>query len=265
MANVLFNRRVFALEGAVARQVRHFGGLALLSRDVFREVWRRPFEGRIILAQLDHQGVMSLSIATITALFTGMVLALQVGHSLSSYGAKVFIGEIVSLALIRELGPVLTSLMVGGRIGAGITAEIGTMVVTEQVDAIRALASDPIRKLVVPKVIAALVMFPVLTLLADTVGVAGGMIIAKIEFDISPSYYVTHVLQAVGFRDIASGIGKTFFFGYFVALIGCYNGFGATGGADGVGRATTNTVVGCSIAILISDFFLTKFFIIMGG
>lgn len=265
MANTSPRRRLFTIDGPIARQIRHFGGLTSLARRVLAEIWRPPYEGRLIVAQLDHQGVMSLSIATITALFTGMVLALQVGYSLQAYGAKVFIGEIVSLALVRELGPVLTCLMVGGRIGAGITAEIGSMVVTEQVDAIRAMAADPIRKLVAPKVLAALIMFPILTLFADTVGVAGGMVIARSEFDISTNYYVTHVLQAVSLRDVASGIGKTFFFGFFVTLIACYNGLGATGGADGVGRATTNTVVGSSIAILISDFFLTKAFIIMGG
>ncbi|MFN7973882.1 MAG: ABC transporter permease [Acidobacteriota bacterium] len=265
MASTSLSPRLFTLDGPIARQVSHFGGLTMLSRDILREIWRPPYEGRILLAQLDHQGFTSISIATITALFTGMVLALQVGYSLSSYGAKVFLGEIVSLALIRELGPVLTCLMVGGRVGAGITAEIGTMVVTEQVDAIRALATDPIRKLVTPKVMAALIAFPMLTALADFVGVMGGMIIAYLQYNIGFSYYTTHVLQAVHYRDMASGVGKTVFFGFFVTLIACYNGLNASGGADGVGKATTNTVVGASIAILISDFFLTKAFILLGG
>lgn len=265
MGSAPISRRLFTTDGPVARQVRHVGGLVHLAGSIAREVWRPPYEARLVLAELDHQGVMSLSIACVTALFTGMVLALQVGHSLSNYGAKVFIGEIVSLALIRELGPVLTCLMVGGRVGAGMTAEIGTMVVTEQVDAVRALASDPVRKLVVPKVLGAIVMFPMLTLLADTVGVFGGGLIAYLEFDVGRSYYTSHVLEAVHYRDFVAGVGKTFFFGFIVTLIACYNGLHATGGADGVGKATTNTVVGASIAILISDFFLTKAFILLGA
>jgi len=251
--------------GILLSGLRRLGRVTQLSNNILRELLKPPFEWRLMLTQLDQIGVKSVSIATITALFTGMVLALQVGHSLAAYGAKVFIGEIVSLALIRELGPVLSCVLVGGRVGAGITAEIGTMVVTEQVDAVRALATDPIRKLVVPKVAAALLMFPLLTILADAVGIAGGMFISRIEFDIPTGYYIAHVLQAVKFGDIASGVGKTFFFGYLVTLVGCFNGLKTEGGADGVGRATTNTVVGCSIAILISDFFLTKFFILIGG
>jgi len=192
----------------------------------------------------------------------GMVVALQTAYSLAAFGAKYVIGDVVSMTLVRELGPVLTALMVGGRVGAGITAEIGSMAVTEQVDAIRALAANPIKKLVVPKVLATLIMLPVLTILADFIGILGGLFISVLELDQSGRYYWERVRQALDASDICSGIGKTFFFALFISVFGCYNGLNARGGADGVGRATTNTVVMASIAILISDFFLTKLFLL---
>jgi len=214
------------------------------------------------MGQLHHLGVRSLSITNITALFTGMVLALQTAHTLGIYGAKLLIGDAVSISIVRELGPVLTSLLVAGRVGSGITAEIGSMAVTEQVDAIRALGASPIKKLVVPKVLATLIMLPILTIVADFVGIMGGMLISMKDLGQTSSYYLQHVVKALTFDDIFSGVGKTFFFALFIAIIGCYNGLNATGGADGVGRATTATVVAASIMILISDFFLTKLFLL---
>ncbi len=235
----------------------------MLSMDTIRFTFKRPFGFDLLMGQLHHLGVRSLSITTITALFTGMVLALQTAYTLGVYGAKLLIGDAVSLSMVRELGPVLTSLLVAGRVGAGITAEIGSMAVTEQVDAIRALGASPVKKLVVPKVLATLIMLPLLTILADFIGIMGGLIISTKELGQSPHYYMQHVVTALSFDDIFSGVGKTIFFAGFIAIIGCYNGLNASGGADGVGRATTSTVVIASILILISNFFLTKLFLLI--
>jgi phospholipid/cholesterol/gamma-HCH transport system permease protein len=239
----------------------HVGAFSLLLGSTFKETVRRRPEWPVVLDQLHHLGVKSMGIATVTALFTGMVLALQTSYSLASYGAQFFVGDIVSLSLVRELGPVLTSLMVGGRVGAGITAEIGTMKVTEQIDAIRAMAANPVRKLVVPKVAAITIMLPVLVILADLVGILGGMVMAVMTLNQPAAFYIQHVTSALSLHDILSGLGKSYFFALFIGLIACHNGLTATGGADGVGRATTQTVVASSLCVLISDFFLTKFFL----
>lgn len=243
--------------------VLYVGGLAELGYQTVRQAFRRPFETRIFLNQLDQIGVKSLSIAGITALFIGMVLALQTAYALANFGGKLFIGKVVSLSLVRELAPVLMALMVGGRVGAGMTAEIGTMKVTEQIDALRALASSPVRKLVVPKVLATTLMLPLLTIIACGLGILGGLIVAVGNLQLSANFYLRSVITSVKYNDLASGVGKTFFFGFAIALIACYNGLRTTGGADGVGRATTATVVTASIAVLIMDFFLTKLFLLI--
>jgi phospholipid/cholesterol/gamma-HCH transport system permease protein len=244
------------------RALEHIGGLGLLVRDTFRRGLRRPREWRICLEQLHHLGVGSAPIVLTTALFTGMVLALQTAASFVAFGT-LLIGDVVALSITRELGPGLSALMIGGRVGAGITAEIGSMKVTEQVDAIRALAADPVKKLVFPKVLATLIMLPVLTTLAIFVGILGGLLIACTELNQTSEFYLKHVRSALEVHDIFSGIGKSFFFALFISVIACYNGLRATGGADGVGRATTQTVVAASIAVLVSDFFLTKLFLML--
>jgi phospholipid/cholesterol/gamma-HCH transport system permease protein len=249
--------------GLAATYTETLGGIALLGWDAFRQGVRRPFERSLWIAQLYELGIRSLTITNITLIFTGMVLAIQTAYSLSAYGGKVFVGDIVALSIVRELGPVLTALMVAGRVGAGITAELGSMAVTEQIDALRALATSPVKKLVVPRVGALVLALPMLTILADTIGLFGGMLMATYELGQSRAYYMSHVLLALRIQDIGSGIGKTFFFGLFIGIIACYNGIHAKGGADGVGKATTNTVVMASIAIIISNFFLTKIFLIL--
>jgi phospholipid/cholesterol/gamma-HCH transport system permease protein len=238
----------------------HLGGIGLLGWDLLRE-GRKRWEWGEILRQMDALGVQSISIANLTCLFTGMVLALQTAYSLAEFGGKLFIGRAVILSLARELGPVLTALMLAARCGAGITAELGTMAVTEQVDALRALGTSPIRKLVLPRVVALTAMLPVLTLVAIFHGMLGGLVIAVFEIKIGASFYLSTTLQALTFNDLMHGLCKTPIFGLEIALIGCYNGLSATGGADGVGRATTVAVVVASITVLITDFFLTKLFI----
>lgn len=239
------------------------GGVSKLALAAGAQVARRPLELRSTLRQLDRLGVQSLGIVTITAVFTGMVLALQTSLALERYGTKQFVGQVVALSLVREMGPVLTALMVGGRVGAGITAELGSMAVTEQVDAMRALGASPVKKLVVPRLVAVVVMLPLLTVLADGMGMLGGALIAIVDLSQPSSVYWQSCFAAMEPADLLSGLGKTVFFGSFVAIIGCYNGLSARGGADGVGRATTVTVVAASISILTSDFFLTKLFLLI--
>jgi phospholipid/cholesterol/gamma-HCH transport system permease protein len=246
----------------VSNALFYIGDIADLAVQTVTQARRKPFEREIFVAQLDQVGVRSLSIVSITSLFIGMVLALQTAYSLADFGGKLFIGKVVSLSLIRELAPVLMALMVGGRVGAGMTAEIGTMKVTEQIDALRALATNPVRKLVVPRVLATTVMLPLLTIVSFMLGTLGGLIIAVGNLHLNSNYYIRSVIETVKYNDLASGIGKTFFFGFAIALIACYNGLRTTGGADGVGRATTSTVVTASITVLILDFFLTKLFLL---
>lgn len=234
-----------------------------LGAGTLRHVLRPPFERQLWFEQLFQLGVRSLTITNVTLLFTGMVLAIQTAYSLSAYGGKAFVGDIVSLSVVRELGPVLTALMVAGRVGAGITAELGSMAVTEQVDALRALAANPVRKLVVPRVAALVLALPMLTILADTIALFGGLMMAVLEVNQTRLYYMNHVLSALTVRDIFSGVGKTVFFAFFIGIIACYNGMNATGGADGVGKATTHTVVASSISVIVSDFFLTKLFLLL--
>lgn len=240
------------------------GALALLGGRAMARLFRRPLELGAWLRQMDQIGVRSLGVAGITTVFTGMVLALQTAYSLPGLGVKYYIGTVVSKSLVRELSPVLVALIVGGRIGAGMTAELGTMKVTEQIDALRAMAADPIKKLVVPKLGATLLMLPVLTLLGDLLGVFGGSLIAVYELGLTFAFYWNDVAAALTLSDVASGVGKSFFFAFFITTVACQNGLTASGGADGVGRATTNTVVVASILVLISDFFLTKLFYLLG-
>lgn len=249
------------MNGIVRAFLEELGGLVLLGGHTLRQLFRRPFERELWLEQLFQLGVRSLTITNVTLLFTGMVLALQSAYSLGAYGGKPFVGDIISLSIVRELGPVLTALMVAGRVGAGITAELGSMAVTEQVDALRALAASPVKKLVVPRVGALVLVLPLLTILADAIGIFGGLLMGIYEIGQTREYFMNHVLSALLVQDIASGVGKTFFFAALIGVIACYNGLNASGGADGVGKATTNTVVAGSIAVIISDFFLTKIFL----
>ena len=240
-----------------------FGGLSLLSWRTLRATLERSLPWSEVLRALDEIGVRSASIVMLTALFTGLVLALQTGIGLQRFGASEYTGYIVSLAIVRELGPVLTALIVGGRVAGGMAAELGSMAVTEQVDAIRAMGADPIRKLVVPRVIACMVMLPMLTVIADVLGILGGALISDAQFGISPLYFLETVRQSVLLSDVGSGIGKTLFFGFAIAVIACHEGLATKGGTVGVGLATTRAVVMSSIAVLVLNFFLTKLFLLL--
>ncbi|MCB1049541.1 MAG: ABC transporter permease [Acidobacteria bacterium] len=241
------------------------GQVIILTAQFVRLLFSRKPEVRAWLHQFYHLGVQSLSITNITAIFTGMVLALQAAYALAKLGADVWIGDLVSLSIVRELGPVLSALLVGGRVGAGITAELGYMKNTQQIDAMRAMATDPIYKLVVPRMIACIFSLPLLTVIAGFLGILGGLLLAVLELHVDGHFFLSSVLEALTLNDIISGLGKTFFFGYFIGIIACNNGLHVEGGADGVGRSTTHTVVTTSITILISDFFLTKLFYLVTG
>ncbi len=257
-------KNILLSAGVVSRNfVVSIGQITLLASRGFIGIFLPPFNFELFLREIDNFGAGSIILVDIIALFTGMVLALQTIYGLSMYGAEMYVGSVVSLSLVRELGPVLTSIMVGARVGSGIAAEVGSMQVTEQIDAMRALGASPIKKLVAPKMFAGMITLPLLTVTADVIGVLGGMIIALLELDIDRIFYVNSVLTTITISDLLSGIGKTVFFGFLIAIIGCYFGLRTTGGTKGVGRSTTVTVVTISISILISDFFLTKLFLIV--
>jgi len=249
-----------AVGGQSIRMLELLGGLSQLTVQTFYYALTPPYNLRALIRQVDHLGVKSVSIASVAAVFTGLVLALQSTFGLARFGAKGYVGIIVSLSMVRELGPVLTALLVGGRVGSGITAELGSMKVTEQIDAMRAMGANPIKQLVVPRVLSAMLVLPLLTVLADILGILGGMVISKHEFQVDYQLYYNTVARNLTLADIVSGLGKTVVFGFIIAIVGCFKGLETSGGTEGLGKATTSTVVTSAIIILISDFFLTKFF-----
>ena len=218
----------------------------------------RPIYGRDIVEQLDAIGIGSLTVVFLTGTFTGMVLALQSGMTLDQFGARPVVGRLVSASMVKELGPVLTALMVTGRVGSGIAAELGSMMVTDQIAALRALGTDPIRKLVVPRVVAGTIMVPILTILADALGILGGAIISKFQLRVAYSVYWNNVVAGLFFEDIWMGLIKPLVLGFVIVSYACHIGLKTTGGTQGVGRATTNAVVGASVAVLGLDFLMTK-------
>ena len=224
-------------------------------------VMSRPYYVHDIVEQFDQIGVKSLTVVLLTGLFTGAVLALQTGMTLDQFGARSVVGRLVSASMVKELGPVLTALMVSGRVGSGIAAELGSMVVTDQINALRALGTDPIRKLVVPRVLAGLIMAPVLTVIADTVGIIGGWLIAVFQLRVASSVYWTSVIDGLYLEDAWMGLIKPFVLGFAIVTIGCHVGLRTSGGTQGVGRATTNAVVAASVAVIAVDFFMTRLLI----
>ena len=244
--------------GSFNRFMASFGEIAILGARTFRETLRPPFEWRLTLAQLELGGVDSWSITMLTAVFTGMVMATQFAVGLEPFGASIYTGKLVALGIVRELGPVLTSLLVGGRVGAGFTAEIGSMAVTEQIDAIRAMGADPVRKLVVPRVLAMTIAIPLLTVMADVIGCAGGVVITVAEVGVTWTFALEQMLETITVGDFMHGIIKSLFFGSIISLVASWRGMTTTGGTEGVGRATTETVVYTSVSILFADFILTR-------
>jgi phospholipid/cholesterol/gamma-HCH transport system permease protein len=237
------------------------GGLSIMTGRATVCLFRRPFRLRLILQQMEHIGYQSLPIVLLTSAFTGMVLVLQTGIGLERFGAKLAASGVAAIAFAREIGPVLTSVVLAGRVAAGIAAEIGTMRVTEQVDAMESLAVDPIHYLVVPRLLAAIIMIPALVVLADLIGILGGVVVAVTRLGLTARVYWETTFDYLTMRDFLGGLAKSPFFGAIIALIGCYCGFRVTGGAQGVGRGTTTAVVVASITILVANYFLTNIII----
>jgi phospholipid/cholesterol/gamma-HCH transport system permease protein len=233
----------------------------LLTFAAIRGVFTRPFYFRDVVEQFEAIGIGSLTVVLLTGFFTGAALALQSGQTLDQFGARSLVGRLVSASMVKELGPVLTGLMLAGRVGSGIAAELGSMIVTDQINALRALGTDPIRKLVVPRLLAGFLMAPVLTIIADTAGLIGGWLIAVLQLRVASGVYWTSVTDALYVQDAWMGLIKPFALGFVIVTIGCHVGLRTKGGTQGVGRATTNAVVVASVAVIAVDFFVTPLLI----
>jgi phospholipid/cholesterol/gamma-HCH transport system permease protein len=243
----------------------HMGQIGRMFYEAIIATFRRPFEFESTVYQLEQLGVRSLGIATATAIFTGMVMSVQFAFSLQQFGGMEYTGRVIGLSFSRELAPTLTAVIVGGRIGSGIAAEVGSMAVTEQIDAIRALGADPVKKLVVPRLLAGTILMPVLGALALVLGFSGAMFIADLQFGIPSGFFLRTALGSIRFRDFAMGMMKCPFFGAITALVGCHFGLITRGGTEGVGQSTTRAVVAVTISILVADFVLTKLGIVIFG
>ena len=231
--------------------------LLLISAIVW--MFRPPFRLRVIFKQMEFVGVNSIFVVLITGAFTGMVFALQSYYGFRMFRGESLVGATVALAVTRELGPVFTALMVTGRVGSAMTAEIGTMRVTEQIDALHTMSVNPIHYLVMPRIVAAVLMLPVLTIVSDFIGIVGGYFVGVNLLKINSGIFMAKIIELVELDDILNGLIKAAFFGLILSLIGCYKGMNTTGGAEGVGKATTQSVVLSSVTIFISDYFLTSF------
>ncbi|WP_026989067.1 MlaE family ABC transporter permease [Fodinicurvata sediminis] len=236
------------------------GRLVIFSGRALSHCVRPPFYPRLIARQMIEIGYYSLPVVGLTAIFTGMVLALQSYTGFARFSAESAIPNVVVVSITRELGPVLAGLMVAGRIGAAIAAEIGTMRVTEQIDALKTLATNPFKYLIAPRLIAGMTMLPVLVLIADIIGVFGGYLVSIYSLGFNPSNYINNTMDFLHAQDVISGLVKAAVFGMLVTLMGCYHGYHSRGGAQGVGRATTNAVVSASILILCANYIVTGLF-----
>lgn len=238
-----------------------FQDFLFLAVRAFRNVFRAPHYPDDIFQQMDIIGVGSLPIVMLIGLFSGVVMTMQMARGLEQYGVQEQVGQIVSIALVRELGPVLTAVLVAGRNASGIASELGSMKVTEQIDAMRALGTDPIQKLVTPRLIATAFVLPLLTIIADFIGLAGGALIAYLFLDISISQYWSTAWMILQYNDLVQGLIKPFVFAIVIALVGCFYGMRTTGGTQGVGRATTNAVVVASVWIFFITSMITRIFL----
>lgn len=233
----------------------------ILAGRALKNLFRKPHYVDDIALQMDIIGVGSLPIVILTGFFSGVVITMQMSRALDQYGATGQVGMIVSITLVRELGPVLTALLVAGRNASGIASELGSMKVTEQIDAMRALGTDPIQKLVTPRMIATCAMLPCLTVISDFVGLIGGFVIAKLQLGLSGSQYWTTAYQALQYNDIAQGLLKPFVFAFIISIVGCFYGLRTTGGTQGVGLATTKAVVVSSVWVFVVTALLTRIFV----
>jgi phospholipid/cholesterol/gamma-HCH transport system permease protein len=246
-------------------QFEFYGGLSILLRQVVRDTFSGKFYWRLLFEQILQVGVRSLPLVLITAISTGMVMALQFGLGLEKFGGKLYVPKLVALIILKEMGPVFTSLMVAARIGAGFASEIGSMVVTQQIDAIRALGTSPIKRIVIPRVLACLIALPILTASANLVGNLGSLWVGTYELGLDGNFFILKVMTTITLQDYFFGFFKTFFFALFIALPACYFGLTVSKGTKEVGIATTKAVVVGSIMILVGNYFLSKLFWIIQG
>ena len=236
------------------------GEIILFTATAAKHCFTPPFYPRLILRQFLHIGYFSLPVVGLTAIFSGAVLALQSYSGFSRFNAESTIATVVVLSITRELGPVLAGLMVAGRVGASMAAAIGTMKVTEQIDALRTLSTNPFKYLIVPRVLAGVLMLPILVLIADIIGVMGGYLVSVYSLGFSPGPYLASTFKFLETIDVVSGLTKAAFFGFVISIMGCYFGYNSKGGAEGVGVATTNAVVSASITILLLNYLITGWF-----
>lgn len=252
---------ITSLDEVVKEKVLAVQEYSLLAGEAVANLFRRPRYVSDILMQADFIGVGSLPIVVLTGLSIGAVLALQTSSTLQQFGSINLTGQLVSFSMIKEIGPVLTSLMLAGRAATGMASELGSMKVTEQIDAMRALGTDPVKKLVTPRVVSTVVMLFFLSILSDLMGLFGGYLVAVSLLGLSTRQYWTSTYQQLQFADVFQGLCKPFFFGFIIATVGCYYGFSTKGGTQGVGRSTTQAMVAASVLILIVDFFITRLLI----
>lgn len=241
--------------------VQSFQDFLILAGRSFRNVTKPPIYWNDILMQMDSIGVGSLPIVALIGAFSGIVMTLQMSRALSKYGATSETGQVVAISIIRELGPVLTALLVAGRNASGIASELGSMKVTEQIDAMRALGTDPIQKLVVPRLVATACMQPLLTAIADAVGLLGGLVIAVTVIGNTANQYWSSAIDSLALNDIVQGLGKPFLFAIIISLVGCYYGMRTSGGTQGVGLSTTKAVVVSSVWVFVIDVLITQIFV----
>jgi phospholipid/cholesterol/gamma-HCH transport system permease protein len=253
------------LPGFLVRSLLTVQDFYVLTGKAIRNVFRKPHYTDDIILQMDSIGVGSLLIVVLTGFFSGAVMTLQLARALARWGQKGQVGTAVSITLVRELGPVLTALMVAGRNSSGMASELGSMKVTEQIDAMRALGTDPTKKLVTPRVVATVVMLFFLTIISDLLGLVGGNMVSSLLLGLDSRQYWTSAWQSLVWRDLTSGLIKPVLFGFVISTVGCYFGMSTRGGTQGVGRSTTQAVVVASVMILVTDFFVTKLLITLLG
>lgn len=240
----------------------YIGGVGVLIARLTSKLFFHHLDLRYVVHQIYDIGVKSIALVSLISIFTGMVMALQFIVGLERFGLQLYAGQVVGVAMTRELGPVLTALMVAARVGSGIAAELGSMSVSEQIMAIRAMGGSPTAKLVVPRVLVTTLVTPVLTVFSIFIGILGGMWVAMLEAGVTGKFYLDQVKSTVEIYDFFSGVMKTVFFGFLIGCIACYQGLITRGGTKGVGESTTRTVVYCSVVVFIADFFLTKLFLL---
>ncbi len=252
------NTPVSTVNELVKEKILAVQEFTLLGWRAVRNLFGHPRYIADTFEQMDIIGVGSLPIVTLASFFIGAVLVLQIADQFVRFGSPGLTGDVVSLALVREIGPVIIALLVAGRCSSGIASEIGSMLVTEQIDAMRALGTDPLKKLVLPRMVATVLMLPLLTVVGDFVGLIGGLVVSNFVIRLNPVQYWTRAYMAIEFGDALQGLVKPFVFGFIISLVGCYYGLTTRGGTQGVGRATTQAVVAASVLILVTNLFVTK-------